>query len=224
MTNAYDTTGAPSVYYTTYSKNNGNETYTTSNANNNTALNDFSTIFANLFGEQSSFQQSSINNSRSMFTSIFGNDNTSYTQSGDVYNHQTQTSSYNYQETDQPYAVFNNDYRSKLNNNQVPSHHYPITPKNQPDCPCYEPLQLTFPSMPTYGYKPNPSIPCPPGLAPAPYPTTPPTPMPMPTLGEQMRPFGRPQAKKYPPAPHFPVIRNPAPAPPPPASDCQSCH
>jgi hypothetical protein len=104
---------------------------------------------------------------------------------------------------------------------------YPPTNHYQQDYNCYEPTPIHFPTMPTYGYTPNPEIPCPPEMAPAPKFPNYPTPMKMPSLGRQITPFGRPEEMKYPPAPTFPDMRHPseppkAPTfycPPPPTSD-----
>lgn len=170
-----------------------------SGSDSSSPFNSFSNIFGGGFaGGQTGIVQGSINNGGPVFAPVFGNGNTTYARSGDAYsNMQADCTSYC-----PPYIPMN--YKEPERVSYPPTNHY------QQDYNCYEPTPIHFPTMPTYGYTPNPNIPCPPEMAPAPRFPDYPTPMNMPSLGRQITLFGRPQEMVHPPAPHVPDMRPPS--------------
>jgi hypothetical protein len=212
-----------------------------SEGGNTSPFNSFSNLFGSggqMGGGQSGILQGAINNSGPVFAPVFGNGNTTYARSGDAYSNQ-QASAYNSAPPPPPAMYENNggyqqaaytNYASKpkaycppyipMDYQEQPPVSYAPTNHYQQDYNCYKPTPLNFPTMPTYGYTPNPGIPCPPEMAAAPRMPNYPTPMNMPSLGRQITPFGHPEAANYPPAPHFPELRGPSEAPKAPTFYC----
>jgi hypothetical protein len=200
---------------------------------NNSPFDSFSNIFGGGFGGgQSGMLQGSINNSGPVFAPNFGSGST-YARSGDAYSNQSATYTNSapppppsgmygggnyapqmpaYPPAYAPKAAYCPPY-IPMDYQEPPSVSYPPTNHYQQDYNSYKETPLHFPTMPTYGYTPNPGIPHPPEMAPAPKFPNYPTPMNMPSLGRQITPFGRPEEMKYPPAPTFPDMRHPTEAP-----------
>ncbi|MCS6268033.1 MAG: hypothetical protein H2174_10785 [Vampirovibrio sp.] len=201
-----------------------------SGTDSSSPFNSFSNIFGGGFGGgQSGILQSSINNSGPVFAPNFGSGST-YARSGDAYSNQYHTPPFALPMPEGGLSSYNNPYNNvdpnycppyiPMDYKEPPRVSYPPTNHYQQDYNCYEPTPIYFPKMPTYGYTPNPEIPCPPEMAPAPKFPNYPTPMNMPSLGRQITPFGRPEEMKYPPAPTFPDMRHPSEPPKAPTFYC----
>ena len=219
--------------YSTSSGNINGVPFSYSSGNNSPSpFDSFSNIFGGGFGGgQSGMLQSSINNSDPVFAPNFGNGST-YAKSGDAYSNQIATS---YQSPPMNYLPPNpqpisNGYFTPsapdcppyipMDYKEPPRVSYPPTKHYQQDYNSYKETHLHFPTMPTYGYTPNPEIPYAPEMAPTPKFPNYPTPMNMPSLGRQITPFGRPEEMKYPPAPTFPDMRHPSEPPKAPTFYC----